>query len=80
MEEQGRQAVRLLSLEDELAGDKDGIYREKIKGELLQLLGKVKGAMDSGLPPEEFKRISKLKASVEAGMETLQKVWEDMHA
>jgi hypothetical protein len=79
MEEQEPKGFMLLALEEKLAGDKEGTYKNEVKEELLQCLAAVKRHIDSGLPPDEFSRYSKLKEAAEAGVSVLEKFWDGLH-
>jgi len=69
----------LLSMEEKLADDGNGAYRDDLKAKLFECLGNVKRRLDSGLSPDEFSSNSRFKEAVEAGMAVIDKVWAGLH-
>lgn len=73
-------AETLLDIEENLKKDRDGTYKKEIMDQFAAHLSQIKRAMDSGLPPEEFQKMEKLKNAVDAASDVVEKVWKGMHS
>jgi type III secretion system YseE family protein len=68
--------IYMLTMEEELEKDANGSYRKDLTDQLAEHLAEVKRAMDSGLSPDEFSGMQKLKQALEAATEVVEKYWE----
>lgn len=66
----------LLALEERLATDKDKTELGKLLAELGSYAALAKKAIDGGLPPEEFRSVSKYYAALEKAQEAASLAWE----
>jgi hypothetical protein len=70
------QKIHLTELEEKLAGDKSKTELTKLYADLDKYIADAKKALDGGLPPEDFRNISKYRASLEAARnEVAPMVW-----
>jgi len=65
----------LTGLEERFAHDKDKSEFDKVMKELDGYLAQVKKALDSGVPPAEFQKLTKYRAALEQARESLTMVW-----
>lgn len=68
-----------LVLEEKLAGDRDGKMKQQILERLREGALGLKRRMDAGVPPEEFSRLGKTAAALEAATAVVEGVWTRMH-
>jgi hypothetical protein len=66
----------LLALEERFATDKDKTELGKVLAELDSYAAQAKKAIDGGLPPQEFRSISKYHAALEKAHEVANVGWE----
>jgi hypothetical protein len=73
------QAINLVEMEDRLAADGAGTYRDEIVGRFNQQLQELKRQIDAGLAPAEFDAAQKLNAALTAGVAVVNRVWQGLH-
>jgi hypothetical protein len=66
----------LTELEERFATDKDKTELGKLLAELDGYAAQAKKALDGGLPPEEFRCVSKYHAALEKAHEAARLAWE----
>ena len=71
--------MALLDMEASLREDSSGQYRKELIDRLTESSYQLKRSLDSGLPPDEFERVNRLREAVEAASMVIEKVWEAMH-
>jgi hypothetical protein len=69
----------MLEMEAKLRKDAGGNYRKEVRDQLSGYSVQLKRTLDSGLPPDEFQAVSKLKDAVEAASDVVGKVWQSFH-
>jgi hypothetical protein len=67
--------ISLVGLEERFAKDKDKTELNKVLAELDGYIAEAKKALDGGLPPKEFRSLSKYHAALEQARETTVRVW-----
>ena len=70
--------VYMLDLEEELEKDANGSCKKALTDQLAEHLSGVKAAMNSGLSPDEFSSMQKLKDALEAAMVVVENSWENL--
>ena len=65
----------LTELEERFANDKDKTELAKVIKELDGHLAQVKEALDAGIAPAEFQKLSKYRTALEEARETVSIVW-----
>jgi hypothetical protein len=73
------QAMNLVEMEDRLAADSAGSYRDEIVARFNQQLLELKREIDAGLAPADFDAAQKLKSALSAGVAVVDKVWQGLH-
>lgn len=68
--------LTMLDMEERLLGDRDGKARDAILAELEGHLAAVRRRLDAGAGVEEFKRLTLLKAALEAAGRVVPEVWQ----
>ncbi len=66
-------------MEQRLAEDQDGAYRDSLCRAFRGELAKVKRQLDSGLPPDEFQQASRLTAALETAISVVERIWRVEH-
>ena len=69
----------LSSIEEHIAQDKDGKFREEVLGMLYGEAVRLKGLKDQGASPDEFARIEGLLTAVVAAIEVVDTGWQQHH-
>ena len=69
----------MLEIEEKLAGDTAGVFRKEIVDILGECASVLKGALDSGLPPDEYEQLKKLTDAIQAASTTVDRVWKGPH-
>jgi hypothetical protein len=72
-------AINLVEMEERLAADKSGAYRDQIVDRFNGQLVELKRQVDAGLAPAEFDSAQKLNAALNAGVAVVNKVWQGLH-
>ena len=68
-----------LDLEEKLADDGDGWFKEELLERLRNEAVGIKCRMDAGVPPAEFARLQKTAAALDAAATVVEGVWARMH-
>lgn len=71
----GESKATFTGLEEKLAGDKDKVELNKILKELEGYQAQVKKALDAGVPPAEYQKLSKYQAALEQAHYAVGMVW-----
>lgn len=71
--------IFLSSIEEHIAQDKDGKFREEVMGMLYSEAVRLKALKDQGASPDEFARIESLLTAVVAAVEVVDKGWQQHH-
>lgn len=69
----------LILMEEDLQKDVEGTYCKETTKKLGYHLTEVKKVLDSGLPPDEFDAVSKMRDAIEAASTVIEKVWRGLH-
>jgi hypothetical protein len=69
------QRPTMVELEDKLAKDKDKKELNRLLAELDGYLAQSKKALDAGLPPKEFRAMSKYRNALEQARDVASKAW-----
>jgi hypothetical protein len=67
--------IHLTAIEEKLAADKDRVELFKLYAELDKYMADAKKALDGGLPPDDFRNITKYRASLEAARDVAPLIW-----
>ena len=67
--------VALVGLEERFAGDSSKAELNKVIAELDGYIAQAKKTLDGGLPPEEFRKMSRYRIALEEAREMAPKVW-----
>ncbi len=73
------QAMNLVEMEDRLAADAAGTYRDEIVEQFDHQIQELKRQIDAGLAPAEFDAAQKLQAALTAGVAVVKRVWQGVH-
>lgn len=71
--------TRILDIEEKLAGDADGSYRNSLCDSLRSELSAVKRHIDAGLPPDEYQEASQYLAALESAISVVERAWQAEH-
>ena len=71
--------MRVLDMEEKLAEDTDGAYRNGVCELLRADVREVKRHIDSGLTPDEFQRTDRYLAALESAIAVVERVWQSEH-
>lgn len=71
--------TRVLDLEEKLAQDADGSYRDGLCDSLRNELTNVKRQISAGLPPDEFQEAGKYQAALESAISVVERAWQIEH-
>lgn len=72
MEAVSENPLRMLEIEEELAGPKSAEALARYDGELVALAVRAKKAMDDGVPPDEYRGIEELSNAVTVARKLLR--------
>ena len=72
METVNENPLRLLEIEEELAGRDAPAALARYDGELVALAGRARAAMDAGLPPAEYRKVEELTEAVTVARKLLR--------
>jgi type III secretion system YseE family protein len=73
------QAINLVEMEERLAGDAAGTYRDQIVARFNNQLQDLKRQIDAGLAPADFEVAQKLNSALTAAVAVVDKVWQRLH-
>jgi hypothetical protein len=65
----------LTGLEERFAKDKDKTELNKVLAEIDGYLAATKKALDSGLPPAQFRSVNKYRVALESARDAANKAW-----
>jgi hypothetical protein len=71
--------VAMLEIEEKLARDADGVFRNEIVNILTECASVLKSALEGGLPSDEYGQLKKLTDAIQAASATVEMVWESFH-
>jgi len=71
--------MRLLDIENRLAEDSSGNYRDEVCDQLRTDAREVKRRIDSGLTPDEFQDAGRYLAALEAAISVVEQAWRFEH-
>ena len=71
--------IFLSSIEEHIAQDKDGRFREQVLGMLYTEAVRLKQLKDQGASPDEFARIESVLTALVAAIEVVDKGWQQHH-
>ena len=71
--------MRLLDIENRLADDADGAYRNQVCDQLRSDAREVKRRIDTGLAPDEFQDAGRYLAALEAAISVVEQAWRFEH-
>lgn len=74
-----KEQLFLSSIEEHLAQDSDGKYRDEVMKTLFSEALRLKAQKDKGASPEEFTRIDNILTGVVAAAEVVEKRWQQLH-
>lgn len=72
MEAVNENPLRMLEIEEELAGPGSAEALARYDGELVELAARAKRAMDAGVPPDEYRGIEELSEAVTVARKILR--------
>lgn len=72
-------AINLTEMEERLAADAAGTYRDQIVARFNNELQDLKRQTDAGLAPADFEVAQKLNSAIAAAVAVVTKVWERLH-
>ncbi len=70
------QEIRMTEMEERLAHDDDGSYRDQLLSLLSEEAVSLKAKMDAGLPPEEFQQAEKVHQALLAARRVIDLQWK----
>lgn len=73
------QVVCMIDMEQQLAADRDGAYRDQLARQLTDDRQAIKRTIDAGLPPDEFERASRLLAAHDSALQVIATLWSTAH-
>ena len=71
--------VSFTELEEQLRADPSGARKKQVEDDLYATLTALRRHMDTGLPPDEFDRMTTFKVGLESALGTLDKSWSSFH-
>jgi hypothetical protein len=71
--------VTMLDMEQKLAGDASGAYRDKVLASLADDRAAIRRAVDAGLPPADFEQANKVLQGIDAATKAVQTLWKTAH-
>ena len=71
--------TRLLDIEDILAGDRNGVERDRIMERLATLAGHARAALDKGVAPSHANTLRSLMAATDAAQVVVSRIWSRFH-
>ncbi len=75
-----KERVFFTELEEKLRPDTSGSFKKQVENELYETLAALRRHMDTGLPPEDFQRMTCFKDGLETSLATLDRIWTDFHS
>ena len=72
--------IRMVEMEERLAADQDGSYRDSVCAAIDGELADLKRQIDAGVPPDEFEQAAKLRSALERANAVVKLVWKLEHA
>jgi type III secretion system YseE family protein len=69
-----KKSLELSPLQERLRADKDGTYAREVTGKLRASSEKLRQAIAAGVPPPEFKKLTKLKKAVDEAIKVIETV------
>lgn len=73
------EVVRMVDMEQKLAADHDGAYRDQLTRQLTDDRQAIKRTIDAGLPPDEFERADRLLAAHDGALQVIATLWSAAH-
>ncbi len=70
------QEIRMTEMEERLAHDDDGSYRDQLLSLISEEAASLKAKLDAGLPPEEFEQAEKVHQALLAAEKVINLQWK----
>ncbi len=65
----------IMEIEVKLLEDKSGVFRDSLRRELKQQCVAIDSQLKAGAPPDEYKRLGKIKNGLESADAILERLW-----